>query len=336
MVRILSDIALTEAALGQLEAMPGISVQVLPSHEKGWDLPPEAERNAEILLCKLPPHDLELLTDLKLIQISSVGYEHLRHFNFGDRPIRFCNARGLYDTAIAEWNIAMMINLARDLRSMIRNQDQAHWERADRFQQEIRGRTVGLWGYGGIGRATARLAKVFGMNIHTMTRSGVRPRLNTYVEPNVGDADGLLPDQVFTAGQEREFLRSVDFLILALPRTRQSNGMIGEEELRTLPRSAYLLNPARGPIVQEQALLRALSEGWISGAALDTHYAYPLPPEHPLWRLPNVILTPHISGADKSGAFPPRMADLFVQNVERYCSGRPLLNEVSPREWREV
>jgi phosphoglycerate dehydrogenase-like enzyme len=335
-VRILSDIALTDSAIRQLEANPDVRVQVLPPHDKTWDLPPDAMRDAEILLCKLPPRNLDLLTELKLIQISSVGYEHLRHFNFADRPIRFCNARGLYDTAIAEWNLAMMINLARDVRGMMRNQEQAWWERADRFQQEIRGRIVGLWGYGGIGRATARLAKALGMTVHAMTRSGVGPRLNTYVEPGAGDPEGLLPDRVFTAGQEREFLRGLDFLILALPRTRQSNGMIGEEELRNLPRSAYLLNPARGPIVQEQALLRALSEGWIAGAALDTHYAYPLPPEHPLWRLTNVILTPHISGADKSDAFPPRMADLFVRNVQRYCSGQPLLNEVTAHEWREA
>src|SRR5262249_58632761 len=128
----------------------------------------------------------------------------------------------------------------------------------------------------------------------------------------------------------------LDFLVLALPQTKQSTGMVGGEQLRALPRSAFVLNPARGPIIQETALLEALQEGWIAGAALDTHFAYPLPPEHPLWRFPNVILTPHISGADHSRLFPARIADLFTQDVIRYRQGQPLLNELTPQEWREA
>ena len=124
-------------------------------------------------------------------------------------------------------------------------------------------------------------------------------------------------------------MSGLDFLVLALPHTRQSGGLIGEEQLRALPRTAFLLNPARGPIVQEAALLRALAEDWIAGAALDTHFAYPLPPEHPLWRAPNAILTPHVAGADHSRAFPARMGDLFVQNVRRYRAGEALLNELT-------
>jgi phosphoglycerate dehydrogenase-like enzyme len=99
-----------------------------------------------------------------------------------------------------------------------------------------------------------------------------------------------------------------------------------------LPRSAFLLNPARGPLVQETALLRALEEGWIAGAAIDTHYHYPLPPEHPLWRAPNVILTPHISGSGQSPYFLDRVWDIFVENMRRFISGRPLLNELTPAQ----
>ena len=92
----------------------------------------------------------------------------------------------------------------------------------------------------------------------------------------------------------------------------ESDGLIGEDELRALRRSAFLLNPARGPIVREEALLQALRRGWIAGAALDTHFAYQLPPDHPLRRFPNVILTPHVSGADKSRLFPRRIGELLV------------------------
>jgi phosphoglycerate dehydrogenase-like enzyme len=356
--RILSDIPLSEIAVRKLESLPGVTLHQLPPHDAAWDLSDELLPGPEILLCKLPARNLDALGRLKMIQLSSVGYEHLRHLGFADRPVRVCNARGIFDTAIAEWNLAMMVNLIRDLPGMMRNQRDARWERADRFQQEIRGRVLGLWGYGGIGRETARLAKACGMTVHVMTRSGLKPRENTFVLRGTGDPDGILPDRVFLAGhpphphplfplasggrgqgeggQTREFLSGLDFLILALPHTRESEGMIGEAELKALPRSAFILNPARGPIIQEKALIQALHEGWIAGAALDTHFAYPLPADHPLWQFPNVILTPHVSGADKSPNFPDRIADLFIQNVNRYLEGRPLLNEITTMEWREA
>src|SRR5262249_33627544 len=114
------------------------------------------------------------------------------------------------------------------------------------------------------------------------------------------------------------------------------SGLIGETELRALPRTAFVLNPARGPIIQEQALLKALREGWIAGAALDTHYQYPMPADHPLWKFPNVIMTPHISGGDYSAAFPARMGQLAEENVTRFLDCRPLLNVVSKSDLHEA
>jgi phosphoglycerate dehydrogenase-like enzyme len=336
MLRVVGDIPLAETAVTRLRDLPGVTWEPLPFHKAEWDMPAGLLRDRHVLLCKVPPRNLFGMADLRLMQITTVGYEHLRHLGLADWPIRVCNARGVFDTAIAEWNVAMMINLVRDLRGQIRNQERAVWDRSPQYQQEIRGRVAGLWGYGGIGRETARLAKALGLKIHVQTRSGVGPRPDAYTPLGTGDPQGVLPDRVFTAGQEAEFLAGLDFLILALPHTKQSDGMVGERALRALPRTAYLLNPARGPIVQEQALLEALRQGWIAGAALDTHFAYPLPPEHPLWRFPNVILTPHVSGADHSKSFPARIGDLFVQNVERLRKGEPLLNEVAAREWREA
>jgi phosphoglycerate dehydrogenase-like enzyme len=336
MKHILIDVAIAPSAVQRLQALPDVAVQLVPAHTKICEWPPELLRECFALLCRHAPANLDDLTSLAFMQISSVGYEHLRDLNLGSRPFPVCNARGVYDTAIAEWNLAMMINLARDVRGMIRRQEQGVWERTERFHQEIRGRVVGFWGYGGIGRETARLAKAFGLTVHALTRSGVGPRHDHYTPPGTGDPEGVLPDRVFTTGQERDFLAGLDFLILALPRTKKTDGMVGVEELRALPCSAFVLNPARGPIIQEQALLTALREGWIAGAALDTHYAYPLPSEHPLWQFPNVILTPHISGSDHSRDFPARMGDLFAQNVERFLAGRPWLNRITGAEWREA
>lgn len=335
MTNVLIDLPVPEASLARLRELPGTSVHLAPRRESK-ELPAQLLRDKQVLLCKMPPANFDDLVDLQFMQLGTVGYEHLRHLNLADRPLRVANARGIFDTAIAEWNLAMLVNLRRDVRAMIRNQESAVWDRSSRFQEEIRGTTVGLWGYGGIGRDTARLAKAFGMTVHVLTRSGVKPRHDTWHEPGSGDPEGKLPDRAFLAGQEHDFLSGLDFLVLALPHTQKTTGMVSEAQLRALPRTALLLNPARGPIVQEQALLRALSEGWIAGAALDTHFAYPLPAEHPLWKMPNVILTPHIAGADHSRLFPARIGALCVENVRRFVSGEPLLNLVSAEEWREA
>jgi phosphoglycerate dehydrogenase-like enzyme len=223
----------------------------------------------------------------------------------------------------------MMVNLARDLRGMMHNQDAELWDRSSRFQREIRGSTVGLWGYGGIGRETARLAKALGMQVHVLTRNGVGDRRNIYYVPGTGDPEGTLPDKVFRLDEKEQFLSGVDFLILAMPHTAANTGIIDQAELRRMKQGAFLLNPARGALVDEQALVSALREKRIAGAALDTHHHYPMPPGHPLWQMPNVILTPHISGSSLSPKFLERVWDIFVQNVGRLIADEPLLNELS-------
>jgi phosphoglycerate dehydrogenase-like enzyme len=277
-----------------------------------------------------------MMRKLKWIQIASTGYTQLHGLDLPARGVHATNARGCFDVPIGEWNIAMMVNLARDFRQMIRNQEHAVWDRSAIFQNEIRGRTVGVWGYGGIGRETARLARLLGMRVHVMTRNGVGPRHDVFTVAGTGDPAGVLPDHVFRAGEENEFLRDLDFLVIALPLSKATEGLIGERELQALPSRAFVLNPARGPIIQQDALLRALREKWIAGAALDTHYQYPMPPEHPLWRFPNVIFTPHISGSSLSPRFKERLWDIFLLNVERFARGESLLNELSATQLANV
>jgi phosphoglycerate dehydrogenase-like enzyme len=336
MKHLLLDIPLPPAALDRLAAIPGLAVHPIPPVDPPRAFPTDLLRAASFLFTKNPPTNFADAGSLQLLQLATVGYEHWREHRLQDRGIRICNARGVFDTAIAEWNVAMMIALRRDLPAMQRNQQASQWVREPRFALEVRNKVVGLWGYGGIGRETARLSRALGMTVHVLTRSPIRPRQNTYTQPGTGDPDGSLPHRLFRPEEERDFLAGLDFLILALPHTQASRGLIGPDQLRTLKPSAFLLNPARGPIVQEAALVQALREGWIAGAALDTHYVYPLPTEHPLWTLPNVILTPHISGSDRSDEYPGRIADLLTQNVERFLAGQPLLNELTRAELDEA
>lgn len=330
MMNVLLDIPVYDPAVKKLQAVPGIQLKWVPEPaEKVRHLPTELIGDCDILLCTFPPENHEEILQLKMIQISSAGYKQVTGQNFEKRNIKVCNALGVFDIPIAEWNIAMMVNLARDMRSLIRNQDMQVWDRSARYQHEIRGSVAGIWGYGGIGRETARLAKAMGMKVHVLSRSGVGPRENIYCVPGTGDPEGQLPDRVFLMNEKEEFFKSLDFLIMAIPQTGTTEGIMGEAEIKMLRPGTFLLNPARGPLIKEKALIQALQEGWIAGAALDTHYYYPLPTDHPLWKIPNVIITPHISGSSSSPYFLERVYDIFIENIKRFLAGTALLNELS-------
>jgi phosphoglycerate dehydrogenase-like enzyme len=334
MTRILIDVDIEENQLAALKNIPGVDVRVVPFSETARNLPKEVIHDIDILFCTHPPTNFADMKQVRWIQIASSGYTQLLPYELPAQNIRATNARGCFDVPIAEWNIAMMVNLIRNFPQMVRNQQAQVWDRSTRFAQEIRGMTLGLWGYGGLGRETARLAKLMGMQVHVLARRGVQPATDTYRVSGTGDPEGTLPDHVFVAGEETEFLHDLDFLILAMPLTPQTEGIVGDKELQALPPTAFVLNPARGPIIQEQSLLRALREGWIAGAALDTHYQYPLPSDHPLWSFENVILTPHISGTSLTSVFRRRIWDLFIQNVARYQQNGTLLNELTSDQLR--
>ena len=329
-MKILVDAPVDQASLDALRRTGLHEIDcVEPPAEAARPLDPERIRGTEALFCSVPPVNFADMRALRWIQLASSGYSQLFGLDLPRRGIRATNCRGCFDVPIAEWNIAMMVNLARDARQMIRNQEAALWDRSARFQREIRGLTVGLWGYGGIGRETARIASHLGLRVHVLARHGVPALKDTYCVPGTGDPGGVLPHRVFRSGEEMDFLADLDFLVVTLPLTKATEGLIGERELRALPPRAFVLNPARGPIIRQSALLRALEEKWIAGAALDTHYEYPMPPGHPLWRFPNVILTPHISGSSLGPNYRPRIWEVFSLNAARLARGEPLLNELT-------
>ena len=332
-MKILVDVPVEPAALTALQQSGRFTFDcVSPPAETARPLDSNRLRDVDALFCVVPPTNSADFHALKWIQLASTGYTQLFGLDLTARGIRATNCRGCFDVPIAEWNVAMMVNLARNFRQLIRNQDAAVWDRSAIFQREIRGLTVGLWGYGGIGRETARLARHMGLRVHVLTRSSVEPRRDVFTVPGTGDPEGVLPDRIFRAGEELSFLGGLDFLVVALPLTKNTEGVIGERELQALPRTAFLLNPARGPIIRQEALLRALRDKWIAGAALDTHYHYPMPPDHPLWRFPNVIFTPHISGSSLSQNFKLRLWEIFSLNLERFANGQPLLNQLTPAQ----
>lgn len=336
-LRILITMPTQEPYFGCLRSESDLNLTVfeepeIPGHGlDSVDWPADLLRGQNVLFCSgVIPRNFREMNAIRWIQLGSVGYEYVLPLNLADRGVRVTNLSGVFDVPIAEWNIAMMIALARDFRGMIRNQERGIWDRDARFQKELRGSTVGFWGYGGISRETARLAKSMGLRIHVLVRDSIKARRDIFVLPNTGDPEGNLADQVFSQDQKQEFLSDLDFLIVAMPQTPATEGIIGEAELQMLPRRAFVLNPARGPLIQEQALLRAVKERWIAGAALDTHYHYPMPSDHPLWSFPNVIMTPHISGSGATQTYLPRAWQIFLENVQKFQRGERLVNELSP------
>jgi phosphoglycerate dehydrogenase-like enzyme len=225
-----------------------------------------------------------------------------------DRGARLTSASGASATPIAHHVVMGLLALARRLPTLLAQQREHRWQMHD--LGDLEGRSVGVIGMGPIGLEAARLCAEFGMRPIGMRRT----------------VQGDEPCETWTFDRLDELLSSVDDLVLALPLTPDTNGLIGARELALLRPGARLVNVGRGELIDEDALVDALRSGHLEGAALDVFVTEPLPAEHPLWDLPNVIVTPHIAGATPLAD--DRAAAIFVDNLGRYLRGEPLRNEV--------
>lgn len=254
-----------------------------------------------------------------------------------ERGIVITNARGVFSRPIAEYVLMMVLAVSRRLPQLMELQRERTWQPLE--GQELRDVTVGIVGLGSIGRAVAALATAFGCRVIATRRhhdlglaegGGVGGGA-------VGDAgdDGTpddlpSPDAVRVVGPDGlpELLAASDFVVLAAPLTTETDGMIDGAALATMKPGAWLVNVARGGLVDERALLRALRDGAIGGAILDTFRQEPLGADSPFYELPNVILTPHTSWS--SGRVLDRSVDLFCENLRRFAAGEALVNVVDP------
>jgi phosphoglycerate dehydrogenase-like enzyme len=293
-------------------------------------IPLEVWREVEILYTfnTLPPP--EWVPRLRWVQLHSAGADHVLEHPLFRSPVEFTTASGVHAINIAEYVFAMALAWFHRLPRMLEWQARGQWppdrERWALFvPEELWGKTIGIVGYGSIGRQVARLAKAFGMRVLAMQR-GEDHRDHGFVFPGTGDPEGTLPDRFYTPAQLHEMLAESDIVVIAVPLTPETRGMFNEAAFRAMKQDAFLINIARGSVCEEPALIRALQEGWIGGAALDVFEQEPLPPEHPLWRLPNVLISPHVAGFTPH--YDARAAQIFEENLARYMRGEPLLNRV--------
>jgi len=258
---------------------------------------------AEILYAwKFPPDLLAKAGQLRWIQAMGAGVEG---FLVPDLPahVRVTRATGMFGAWMAEYALGWCAWVTQRMETFREAQRQRRWVALD--PQPLHSRTLAVIGLGDIGLAVARAGAALGMRVIGVSRRAKKQR---------GVAAVYRPRALKRA------LGQADFAVVVLPLTAETRGLIGEAELRAMKPTAWLLNIGRGPVIDEGALLRALADKWMAGATLDVFETEPLPPDHPLWAMPNVVITPHISGP----SVPAEIAPVFNDNLRRYLAGRRL------------
>jgi phosphoglycerate dehydrogenase-like enzyme len=264
----------------------------------------------------LPP--VSLLSNapaLRWIQLSSAGVPWELCDTLINRNVQVTNLAGLYGPSIAEHALALMLMLARNLHQAHRQQHDKLWQR-DLAKQltDLHGKTAGIIGLGNIGQNIARLCRSFGMRVVGCRRT-VQPT------PHV--------DQLYPRQELHALLGEADFVVVAAPFTRETDGLLGRAEFAAMKRGAFYVNVSRGGVAQEPALLDALRSGQLAGAGLDVFAAEPLAADHPFWSMPQVIVSPHYSGETVNTSSRP--GELFLRNLRAYLGGQPIGHRVDLR-----
>ena len=250
---------------------------------------------------------------LRWVHAAAAGVDLVLFPAFAMSDVTLTNSKGVFDSAMAEYALALMLALAKDLPKTLRLQGEHIW--AHREPQSLRGKRLVVLGVGGIGTTVGRIASAFGMRV---TGVGRKSRVN--VAPF---------DRIASVAELPDLIPQADFVMLALPLTPDTKGLYSRALLKRMRASAYLINLGRGAVADEAALIEALRAGRIAGAALDVFEVEPLPPNHPFWAMPNVIVSPHMSGdvPEVTSA----LVELFLSNLARFRRGEKLMNEVDKR-----
>jgi phosphoglycerate dehydrogenase-like enzyme len=254
--------------------------------------------------------------NLRWLQLTSAGVPPDLCTLARQRGITVTNLAGLYGSAIAEHALALMVMLARNLHIALRNQGERKWDRSVAgTMSDLQGRTLAIIGLGSIGRGIARLARAYGMRVVGCRRTD-RPTLHV--------------DRLYRCREMHAMLAEADYVAVAAPMTAQTEGMLGPAEFAAMKRGVVYINVSRGGIAQEPALLEALRSGQVAAVGLDVFAVEPLPPDHPLWTMPQVIISPHYSGETIN--LSARPAERFARNVRAWLAPGELEGVVN-LEW---
>ncbi len=272
----------------------------------------------------------EQVPHLRWIQLYSAGINHvIKEPIFASEDIEVTTTSGIHATPMSEYCLTMMLAFTYKLPKMLALQAKAEWEHDEGVFEPhpLRGQTLGIVGYGNIGRELARIVDAMGMKVLATKRDVMHPADdNSYREAGTGDPEGDIPARLYPSEALGSMARECDFLVITTPLTAATHHMVNAAVLKQMKKTAVLINVARGAVIDEAALIETLQAHKIGGAALDVFEQEPLPADSPLWKLDNVILSPHVSGS--STTYNEKAATLFAENLQRYLDGLPLLNRV--------
>jgi phosphoglycerate dehydrogenase-like enzyme len=260
---------------------------------------------------RLPKNIAELAPKLKWVQFVTAGVESVLEAKGLGSSVVVTNASGSQAPPVAEHTILFMLMLIKQARRSLASQAAGKWDRF--FPEELAGKTLGIIGLGRNGLEVARLAKAFNMKILAATK------------PEEVTNPGAV-DKIYPPSQLKTMLPECDFVAVSVPLVPETTRMIGEAEFRAMKRTAFFINTARGPVIDQAALIKVLKEGVIAGAAVDVTDPEPLPPGHELFSVPNMIVTAHVSGGTYTTG--QRAVQLFCDNLKKYIAHKPLVNVV--------
>ncbi len=290
-------------------------------HLPDYDRLTEEVVDADIFVgFSLRPDQFAQTRKLKWLHSTAAGVAQLMYPELRESGIEVTNIRGIHSAPMAEHVLGVLIALARRFPAAFRQQITSHWAQQDLWDapvrpRELAGQVLLLVGFGTIGREVARRIRPLGMKIWCVTRSG-----------RISEDAAALVDREFSAAELEQALPKADFVVLAAPETPETFHLINAGRLGLMKPAAYLVNVARGSLVDETALVAALRRRAIAGAALDVAEQEPLPPSSPLWTLENCFITPHTSAVTE--CLWERQTQLLLENLERWFSGRELINRV--------
>ena len=309
------------------EVSPLLRITVHPAKNVN-EVPDELWARCKVLYTDRIIPDPELAPNLKWIQHHYAGLDPTVGFTPADRPnLTITTLSGAATSQIAEHVLTMLLAFGRQLPALSANQKRAEWpkDRWERFMpRELRASTVGIIGYGSIGRQIARLLREFGATVLATKNDAMHPVDSGYTPEGMGDPNGDLVHRLYPAQAIKSMLKDCDYIVVTVPLADKTRGLINADVLSVCKSTAYLIDIARGGIVDHTALIKALNEQRLAGAALDVFPEEPLPKKNPLWEMPNVIITPHIAGV--SAHYDERAMILFAENLSRYIADLPLYN----------
>jgi len=296
----------------------------------------EAVRDAEVYFgYGIPAELLRVAPDLGWVHSGAAGVRSSLTPEMLASPVLFTNSAGVHAVPMSETVLAMILFFVRGLDLAVAAQHRGRWDKrpfygADSPLREVADTTVGIVGFGGIGREVARRVLALGGRVLALKRTPPRPG-EADLEP-IGGGDGTPTDRIDVLHGSQglgRLLRESDVVVLAAPETAGTRDLLDASALASLRPGSVVVNVARGRLLDETALVAELRTGRLRGAGLDVFAREPLPPDSPLWSLPNVLITPHVSAV--TGGFWRRECDLICENVRRYVAGLPLLNLVDKR-----